>query len=161
MVLLLGPLYHLTERNERLTAVVEVMRVLRPDGLLFAAAISRFAALLDLLVNWNKIHEPEVFELVEESARTGIFAGPGEGGLFTTSYFHLPSDLAEEISEAGFRDVEVFQIEGPGFLVADFSDRWNGPVRKEALLRAARLVELEPEMRGASSHLLAVARRAR
>jgi SAM-dependent methyltransferase len=161
VVLLLGPLYHLTERNERLTAVAEAMRVLRPDGLLFAAAISRFAALLDLLVNWNKIHEPGVFELVEESVRTGIFAGPGQGGLFTTSYFHLPSELAEEVSEAGFRDVEIFQIEGPGFLVADFSDRWNDPVRKEALLRAARLVELEPEMRGASSHLLAVARRAR
>jgi ubiquinone/menaquinone biosynthesis C-methylase UbiE len=158
VVLLLGPLYHLPERKERLTALREARRVLRPGGRLFAAAISRFAALLDLLVNWDKMHEPGVFELVEESVRTGVFAGPGEEGLFTTSYFHLPSELSEELSQAGFQDVEVFQVEGPGFLVSGFTDRWNDPVRKKTLLRAARLVEREPEMLAASSHLLAVAR---
>jgi hypothetical protein len=35
--------------------------------------------------------------------------------------------LAEEIQEAGFQDVKVFQIEGPGFLVSNFTNRWNDP----------------------------------
>jgi SAM-dependent methyltransferase len=159
VVLFLGPLYHLTERRERLEALAEARRVLRSGGLLFAAAISRFAALLDLLVNWDRLHEPEVFEMVEQSVRSGIFSGPGEGGLFTTSYFHLPSELAEETTEAGFADVQLFQIEGPGFLVSDLAERWNDRARRNALVQAARLVEQEPEILALSSHLLAVARR--
>jgi len=42
-VLLLGPLYHLTERPDRLRALREARRVLEPGGLLFAAAVSRYA----------------------------------------------------------------------------------------------------------------------
>ena len=140
-------------------ALTEAKRVLRSGGLLFAAAISRFAALLDLLVNWDRLHEPQVFELVEQSVRTGVFTGPGEDGLFTTAYFHLPKELAEETTEAGFIDVEVFQIEGPGFLVRDLAERWNDPARRNALLQAARLIEQEDEILALSSHLLAVARR--
>ena len=46
-VLLLGPLYHLTSREERLACLREAWRVLRPRGIVMAAAISRFASALD------------------------------------------------------------------------------------------------------------------
>src|SRR5262249_2900536 len=46
-VLLLGPLYHLPERADRLRALAEARRVCRPGGVVFAAAISRFASTLD------------------------------------------------------------------------------------------------------------------
>src|SRR5215204_1860393 len=46
-VLLLGPLYHLTEQTDRIRALREAGRVVRPGGVVFAAAISRFASLLD------------------------------------------------------------------------------------------------------------------
>jgi hypothetical protein len=120
--------------------------------------MDRFAALLDLLVNHHRLHEPEISHLVEESVRTGVFNSPGEEELFTTGYFHLPGALSEEIAEAGFKDVEVFNLEEPGFLVADLESRWKDPDRREALLRAARLVEKEATFLGASSHLLAAAR---
>jgi ubiquinone/menaquinone biosynthesis C-methylase UbiE len=42
-VLLLGPLYHLVERTDRLLALREASRILKSRGILFAAAISRFA----------------------------------------------------------------------------------------------------------------------
>src|SRR5215471_16852722 len=43
-VLLLGPLYHLGQRRDRLQALAEARRVLRAGGPVFAAAISRWAA---------------------------------------------------------------------------------------------------------------------
>jgi len=43
-VLLLGPLYHLVGRAERIAALAEARRVLRPGGVLLAAAIGRFMA---------------------------------------------------------------------------------------------------------------------
>ena len=60
---------------------------------------------------------------------------------------------------AGFAGPELFNVEGPGFVLADFADRWADPPRRDALLQAARLVEREPSMLGASSHLLAVGHR--
>src|SRR5215203_2811870 len=46
-VLLLGPLYHLVGRAERIAALDEARRVLRPSGVLLAAAIGQFMAVLD------------------------------------------------------------------------------------------------------------------
>ena len=46
-VLLLGPLYHLVGRAERIAVLAEARRVLRPGGVLLAAAIGRFMAVLD------------------------------------------------------------------------------------------------------------------
>lgn len=157
-VLLLGPLYHLVERDDRILALREAARVLRPGGVLFAAAISRFAALMDLLVRFDRLHDRDVAAMVEESVTTGVFGGPGKGELFTTAYFHLPRELAAEVTEAGFAAPALLQIEGPGFLVPNFEARWADESRREAMLQAARWVESEPEMLAASSHLMAVAR---
>ena len=43
VVLVLGPLYHLTDRDDRVQALAEARRVVEPGGLVVAAAISRFA----------------------------------------------------------------------------------------------------------------------
>jgi len=153
-VLLMGPLYHLLERDDRLLALREARRVLRPGGVLVAAGISRFAGLLDLLVS-EMLHEPEIRPIVAEAIRTGAFHGTADG-LFTTAYFHLPRDLRAEVEEAGFAGVEVLSIEGPGFLVADFERRWADPAQRDTMLWAAEVVESEPEMLAAASHLLAV-----
>ena len=48
VTLLLGPLYHLTDRRDRMDALAEAVRITRPDGLVVVAAISRYAALLEL-----------------------------------------------------------------------------------------------------------------
>jgi len=46
-VLEFGPLYHLVHEKDRLLALVEASRVLRPGGKVFVAGISRFASALD------------------------------------------------------------------------------------------------------------------
>src|SRR5437763_84105 len=48
--LVLGPLYHLTERSRRVRTLRETHRVVRSGGIVAAAAISRFASLFDGLV---------------------------------------------------------------------------------------------------------------
>jgi ubiquinone/menaquinone biosynthesis C-methylase UbiE len=48
-VLLLGPLYHLIKKEDRDKALKEAHRVLKPGGILFAAAITRFASFMDAM----------------------------------------------------------------------------------------------------------------
>ncbi|HEX9190005.1 MAG TPA: class I SAM-dependent methyltransferase [Vicinamibacteria bacterium] len=159
-VLMLGPLYHLTDRKDRFAALVEARRVLRPGGLVFAAGISRYAPLLDGLR--GPVFDDELFaRIVERDLEDGQHRNDtGNARFFTTAFFHRPEDLGAEAAEAGFAVEGVFAVEGPGALVPDFADRWREAGARARLLDLVRRVEREPALLGASPHLLAVARRA-
>jgi SAM-dependent methyltransferase len=158
-VLLLGPLYHLTEREDRLRVLREARRVLRPGGFLFASAISRFASLGDGLR--GPLFEDEAFaRLVERDLVAGQHRHEtGNPRYFTTAFFHHPAELAEEVAASGLGLLDVFAIEGLGASMPDFARRFADPAARERLLAFLRRVETEPSLLGASPHLLAVARR--
>lgn len=152
VVLLLGPLYHLVGRGDRLRALREARRVARPGGLVAAAAVGRFASLLDGLKE-GFLAEAAFREIVERDLRDGLHLNPDPAGRpewFTTAFFHTVEELEAEAREAGLAEVEVVGVEGPGWLFPRAG-------RDEALL-AARLAERHPELRCVSSHLLALAR---
>jgi len=157
--LMLGPLYHLTERGDRLQALGEALRVLRPGGLVFAAAISRFASLIDGLR--GALFEDAAFApLVERDLRDGQHRNDsGNPRYFTTAFFHHPAELAEEVVVAGLTLLDVFAVEGPGAQMPDFTRRWADASARERLLAFLRSVEAEPSLAGVSPHLLAIARR--
>ncbi len=158
LVLLLGPLYHLTEAGDRSRALREAARVLKPGGWLLAAGISRFASTLDGLAH-DILDDPEFAPIVEQDLRDGQHRNPtGRLEYFTTAYFHRPEELASEVQAAGLVLTGVYGIEGPGWILPDVSDRMANPRQRAALLRVAQLLETEPAVVGSSAHLLAVAR---
>lgn len=157
VVLLLGPLYHLQERDDRLAALREARRVLRPGGLLAAASISRFASLLDHLVSGSA--DAAFAAVISDDLESGRHRNEtGRLELFTEAFFHRPEDLQEEIGEAGFTGIDLVAVEGPGALAPDFASRWREPRRREELLGWVRATEREPSILGVSMHLLALAR---
>lgn len=158
-VLMLGPLYHLTERRDRLAALGEARRVLKRGGVLFAAAISRFASLLDGL-RGSAFEDDAFARIVERDLADGQHRNEtAKPQYFTTAFFHHPDELAAEVRDAGFSLVDVFAVEGPGAYLPDFQARWADPEDRERLLDLVRRVEHEPTLLGMSPHLLAVGRR--
>ena len=161
-VLLLGPLYHLTEHRDRIAALREAQRVLRPGGILLAASIVRFASALYGLFE-DCLHFPDYDRVVARDLAEGQHRGRSEPPLyFTTSYLHRPEEVAAEIEEAGLRHETTLAIEGVGWLLRkNFEHHWNDPDRRRRLLDLLRTLEAEPTLLGASSHLMAVARKSR
>jgi SAM-dependent methyltransferase len=155
-VLLLGPLYHLTAREDRLRALAEASRVLRPGGVVAAAAITRFASTIDGLRK-GYLEDPQFERIVERVLHDGHHVNASRhAGWFTTAYFHEPDELAGEVRDAGLDLRGLLAIEGVGEWLPD-PDAWlDDPPRRAALLRAIERVETEPSLLGASPHLLAV-----
>jgi SAM-dependent methyltransferase len=74
-VLLLGPLYHLDHRADRLNALAAAARVVRPGGPVFAAAISRWAARLDGVLR-NRLYQSSPLADPAHRLRTHRAADP-------------------------------------------------------------------------------------
>jgi len=158
-VLLFGPLYHLIDRAERDEALREAFRILKPGGVVFAAAVSRFASLIDGYVE-GFLQDPEFRQIVAADLASGQHRNPtGNSAYFTTSYFHRPEELAAEVTEAGFQKARVLAVEGPVWSAARFNKSWKDEIQRKTLMEFLATVEQEPSIRGASAHFVAVAER--
>ncbi|WP_405979326.1 class I SAM-dependent methyltransferase [Streptomyces sp. NBC_00158] len=159
VALVLGPLYHLLDPGDRVRALHEAARVVRPGGIVAAAAIGRYASLFEHVAT-TMLTVDRVRGAVADILVSGIHE-PGRKG-FTSAYFHTGQSLEDEMREAGLEAPVVYGVEGPAWSALKATEQHTGSSLAdskmfEAALTAARLAEPHPDLLAASSHMLAVA----
>lgn len=157
VVLLLGPLYHLPDEEDRLKALREAVRVTRPGGVVHVAAISRWAARLHgMLV--SRIHQvyPVLSEMIEEMEGSGWMRPIVDAGF--TGFAHTPEQLRDEVVTSGLDVESLVALEGISFALADLEERLDDERERALLMDTLRAVESVPELLGLGPHLLATAR---
>lgn len=155
-VLLLGPMYHLRHRAGRLGALREALRIVRPGGPVFVAAISRWAARLDGVLVQRLYYKYTAMRDVVFTVEQAGWLPPLHAGSFT-AYCHRPGQLRAEVRAAGLHVADLVSVEGAAFMLSDLAERLADPVDREMLLESLRATERVPELLGVGPHLLVTA----
>jgi SAM-dependent methyltransferase len=154
-VVMMGPLFHLVDLADRRRALAEALRVIRPGGVIFATAMGRLFLLCHGIAT-NAVRSPRELDRLLSIVATGERVNPP---VPFPAYAHRPEGLRDELTAAGFVDVELLAIESYFHLLGDIGWRLGHPESWKALLKVLHLVEGDPAMVGISGHIMAVARR--
>lgn len=169
VVLLMGPLYHLRDREDRMQALREAFRVLKKGGLLVAAGISKFSSMTWALSVYGEkqnvnlvefLDDPAFFNMIKGEMTTGDHIRPKEYPKFIAeAYFTTSEEMKSEIAEVGFAVEKAIAVEGCIWFTPHLQEKWADEASRERLLEIVRIMETEPEMMGMSPHFLVVARK--
>lgn len=110
-VLILGPLYHLTKKEERLQILSNAKKYTKQGGFIFSAFMSRTAAMLyGLKNNPSGIHKDMGTSKLWKTGTDDNFVEGTE--WFTNTYFSFAEDINPFIEEAGLKPLHLIGIEG-------------------------------------------------
>lgn len=144
-VLLLGPLYHLHSRDDRLRAIAEARRVCRPGGMIFCAFISHDVVFLT--------------ELVYDAHY--LTRGDYDHATFRLDdvpfVFHTLSEAWGLLVDAGLEVLHAVASDGPAELLAGTINALSEEDYAQYLRYHAYICE-KPELLGMSNHWLFVCR---
>lgn len=168
-VLLMGPLYHITDYDERIKAIKESFRLLKNDGVIFTAALTPYSVLLYNITVYspkgeNKntyLENTDFLAMVERELKDGCHINPNREvyeGL-GSSHLHMEKALKAELEVGGFSDSVVHGVMGGAWLVHDIDELWKNEISRNALMNTVRLLDKHEEIIGLSGHLLAVSKR--
>ena len=165
-VLLMGPLYSITEYGERILAIEECGRLLKDDGVLFSAALTPFSVLVPRIALYHiddsrkrkELDDPAVICMIERALEDGCYINPEKkiaSGL-GSSHLHTAKALREELSMGGFNTTSVHGVMGGAWLAPNLDELLANKETKAVLMKTVRMLDTHEEIIGLSGHLLAV-----
>jgi len=107
--LLLGPMYHIVEKEGRETALLELERVLQPGGVAIVAYLNSWGIMKTGIVDMPRWYRD--IGTLREMLSEHVFLGQRLSG-FTEAYWSTPEIALEEIKKAGLRIVSYAGAEG-------------------------------------------------
>jgi len=160
VVILHGPLYHLQLRDDRIKALKEAHRVLKPNGIVLGFAINHTVSTMTGLLN-GMIHDQQFYEMCLNELKSGVHNPPASWpGILPEAFFHRPSELTAEVQESGFTNTRLFAVEGMVWLDSKYFESRSNPQKKEAMMHLLKATEENTELLSFSPHLMISGRKA-
>lgn len=168
-VLLMGPLYSITEYEERILAMKESRRVLRDGGILFSAALTPYSVLLSRLRIYRgenskksrELDDSAVIAIIERALTDGCYINPEKkiaNGL-GSSHLHTAKALKDELLCGGFETDSVHGVMGGAWLAPNLDELLADGGARSVLMKTVRMLDAHEEIVGLSGHLLAVSKK--
>jgi 2-polyprenyl-3-methyl-5-hydroxy-6-metoxy-1,4-benzoquinol methylase len=157
LVILHGPLYHLSDQIDRLAAIREASRIIKLDGIILGFAITHAASTLATLHN-GLIQDNDIFAMCRLELESGEHH-PSEvfPGMLPRAFFHRPSELIDEFDQAGLYALDLLAVEGMVWMDRKYFDSWASPQNKRRLLDLIKLTEGDRDLLCVSPHIMIAA----
>ena len=114
VVLLFGPLYHLTEKDEREKCVSEIRRVLKTGGKVFASFIPHLSGSIALVQRFCWSPDQVDINTLEECFNSGKFKNLSSNG-FQEGYYPASEEIEKLFAVNGFEKQLLRSIRGFGY----------------------------------------------
>ena len=159
-VLSLGPLYHLIDADDREKAVSEMRRVLKPQGVAFAALMPLYGFIRRSLAIPDERRHLTQPEFVARILEQGVFINDIPG-RFTDGYGVIPAAVPAYFKENGFTMETLLSAQG---IVPDMQRilselEQNDPATYQAVLDIILKTADDPGILGMASHLLYIGKK--
>ncbi|NGZ19188.1 methyltransferase domain-containing protein [Vibrio aestuarianus] len=155
IVLILGPLYHIQSKSDREAVLKEAHRVLKPNGIVAIAYISRFFVAGLLAKMSNDLVSPTVLSDLNES---GLVTSPDVDPFFRTGYFAKPSEIESLAAHTGFSVENHVATDGYVRFIGQEVNQLNEQ-QYQAWLKYHLATCAEPSLLGSSNHGLVIAKK--
>jgi S-adenosylmethionine-dependent methyltransferase len=156
--LLLGPMYHIVESNERAKVLQELKRILKPQGVAIIAYLNSWGLIKTGLVDFPHWYNDISFlrSMLSEHA----FAGQSLSG-FTECYWSTSEAALQEIKEAGLEVVNYAGAESFAGGMGELLDRLaiDNPEAYENVVKVAAETSELVQYRDGTDHLHVVVRK--
>jgi SAM-dependent methyltransferase len=159
--LVAGPFYHLVDGAEQRRARDELVRVVRPGGVLVVSILPRLHPLRYLLreaspASWRCLERIDWERLLGD----GRYANPVANPLFfTDAQLWRPAEFCRFLDGAGCEVLDVVSAEGfCAFFDVPLATWVTSEPRYRRLLALVERTAREPDLVGAAEHVLVVAR---
>jgi len=159
LVLLLGPLYHLTDKSERVKALSEAKRIVKPGGYVLSAVISRYASLFDGFRR-DLVYDDQFVKILVNDLKTGVHLNETNNPeYFTTAFFHTPAEIKDEVKESGLQLQKLIAVEGFGWIINDFAKKAGDKPYMDKLTTIIGMLETNDDLIAMSQHIIAIAKK--
>ena len=113
-VLLLGPLYHMTEEWERKKCIAEIERVLKQGGVIFASFIPYLSGSIAIVDRYFGHPDQVDADRLKQVFQSGRFHNLSDEG-FQEGYYAASDEIEKLFEIHGFRKLEIRSLRGFGY----------------------------------------------
>jgi ubiquinone/menaquinone biosynthesis C-methylase UbiE len=152
VILLMGPLYHLVDEEDRRTCIEGALNLLKPNGIIVASFISNYAPIQNYLKNLYPIDSIDELLVFLDNGISDGYKG------FTQAYFTDPKEAMELMNSFGLQEIIFAGVEN----ILNYKEKEINMLEEEEYMKWLDIcykLSQDKNVIGTSEHFLYIGRK--